>query len=722
MELERTIELKSPITGLSGGDDDTADQEISVYFEEQRAQTFDLATGELVLEIPDSLMERPPRPQRSLTTEDFRINADGPDILVTSSSGLSRRLIGHGTPVTTLSLFLTPGAPMLLSGSEGGSIRIWNPRTGELVSQSAPCRVSALLVFTGPDGRPRIASGGRTGKLRVWNPRLPWGPLTGLVSTHGFSDRVAQQDLLGRGALVEALRDMLRPRGVDAPTIITVEGAWGSGKSTLLELVKRKLSPPPLRIPKGRRLTVFGADLLLWHPHTRKKPKPSKSLPESRPVLVSFNPWRHQSSEQVWAGLAKAVTEAAESVIMPHQNARERYWFTRNAGRVDRRHLQRQLWRRTLSPFLSLAALGFGLSVLNALTNLKFGWAWWVTAGLASTGVLHTGWRYLFARASAFLPGELFAGPVASNAFAGTTTDPLIRDPYYNARAGYLYLVQHDVEALVKDLAASHHELILLIDDLDRCTPRTTAQVFEAINVFLSDDFPATRFVLGLDTTVVAAHVDYAYKELADAKIVTHPDDPSPGWTFLRKLVQLPVRLPRATTHNVDQVLLSQLGPVHREDETTPAEAEPERILFSMSEIAALSRMGKSVVAIEQHPEVREHLRRRLRAQPEQSVREEKRLLNVWQFYLRMLGTVDAEEAGHLVAVAEIATRWPAYLHRTRGAWQELADAVEDDVQWGATIARLGFAYSDRRPAASLRDLLRDCDAPAVAELANRLF
>ncbi|MCX2953874.1 P-loop NTPase fold protein [Lentzea sp. NEAU-D7] len=246
--------------------------------------------------------------------------------------------------------------------------------------------------------------------------------------------------------------------------------------------------------------------------------------------------------------------------------------------------------------------------------------------------------------------------------------------------------------------------------------------MFEAINVFLSDDFPTTRFVLGLDTTVVASHVDHAYRELADAKIVTHPDDPSPGWTFLRKLVQLPVRLPRTTEDNVDQVLLAQLGPVHREGEVGKSSAGIAADSAMFAEVSTAEEIEQVVIAIEQHPEVREHLRRRLRAQPEQSVREEKRLLNVWQFYLRVLYTEEIEQAGHLVAVAEIATRWPAYLHRLRGGWPNLADAVDDDVRWGAAIARLGYGYDDRRAAANLRALLRDCDAPAVAALADTLF
>ncbi|MGW4209788.1 P-loop NTPase fold protein [Lentzea sp. NPDC004789] len=715
MELERTIELSAPVVSLGIDVEDPDNPVLIVAFEGR--------TTELVrVDASDRYSRRQSSAVQSLEVGDLLVRADGKDIVVHREAAEIVRLTGHSTRVTSLASYPTTGAPLLVSGSEGGSVRIWNPRTGELLRKSQPSRVSVLLTYMGPDGRPRIASGGSTGRLRLWNPRLPVPPLTGLVSTRGFSDRVAREDLLARGALVEALTDLLKPSDEDAPTVITVEGAWGSGKSTLLELVKNRLSTEPAEIPRGRRFTVFAADLALLR-HRVKPPSPTKIKPLARPLVVSFNPWRHQSSEQVWAGLAKAVTEAAEATILPHQSTRERYWFTRNAERVDRRHLQRRLWRRTLSPFLSLAGLSFGVSVLNALTNLKLGWAWWVTVGLAAAGVLHTGWRYLFARASAFLPGELFAGPVVSNAFAGTTTDPLIRDPYYHARAGYLYLVQHDVEALVQDLAAHHYELVLLIDDLDRCTPRTTAQVFEAINVFLSDDFPATKFVLGLDTTVVAAHVDNAYKELADAKIVTHPDDPSPGWTFLRKLVQLPVRLPRTTADSIDQVLLAQLGPVHQD--SPPATPEDGYVADSPAgsdALGGLPQIQPEYIAIERHSTVREHLRRRLGAQPEQSVREEKRLLNVWQFYLRVFETAEVEEACHLVAVAEIAVRWPAYLHRLRGAWQDLADAVDDDVRWGATIARLGFAHSDRKAAANLRELLRDCDAQAVAGFANRLF
>ncbi|MET9231369.1 P-loop NTPase fold protein [Lentzea sp. NPDC003310] len=718
MTLERVIQLGMPVTDLAvsarTAEGPLIQVNSSLYLYADTGVLFD----------GDAYMTFLRGYTRALEVQLSGVTARATGGTVTLSNGLSLNV--HKRPITTLGVCDSRGGPMLISASEGGSIRLWDVRTGEqrrVGLQQSP--TTSVVTYAGPDGSPRIVAGGPENALYIWNPQLAAGPRIGRVTTRGFNDRVAAQDLLDRSALVAALANVLEPG--EGPTVITVEGAWGSGKSTVLEFVRAALAAEAGPTTRGSRLTVFAADRMLYRPPVREIEKAPKRTARDRksadkPLVASFNPWRHQSSEQVWAGLAKTVIAAAESALTPDLNAKERYWFANNARRVDRRHLQRQLWKRIYSPLLSFAGLGFGVSLVGALTKLNVTWAWWVSAGIAALGVLHTARRYFFGRASAFLPGELFAGPVTSNAFAVAGTDPLIRDPYYNARSGHLYLVQHDVKAVLDDLAGRGYQLVLLIDDLDRCVPSTTAQVFEAVNVFLSDDFPATRFVLGLDSSVVASHVDHAYKELADAKAVAHPDDPSPGWTFLRKLVQLPVRLPRTTEDNVDQVLLAQLGPVHHEE---PA-VEPSDFTFSHQtlhdHLAEAEEDEQVVVAIERHPLVRDHLRRRLMAQPEQSVREEKRLLNVWQFYLRVLASADVDQACHLVVVAEIAVRWPAYLHRLRGAWVDLADAVGDDVEWGATIARLGYGYGDRGAAANLRKLLQDCNARAVAGLADRLF
>ncbi|MFB9179392.1 hypothetical protein ACFFX1_14740 [Dactylosporangium sucinum] len=44
----------------------------------------------------------------------------------------------------------------------------------------------------------------------------------------------------------------------------------------------------------------------------------------------------------------------------------------------------------------------------------------------------------------------------------------------------------------------------------------------------------------------VAAQINGAYASV-DAEALCHADDPTPGWSFLRKLIRLPVTLPRVS-------------------------------------------------------------------------------------------------------------------------------------------------------------------------------
>ena len=395
------------------------------------------------------------------------------------------------------------------------------------------------------------------------------------------SVRDRDKDMLGRRALALALAEKLYhhatgSKNVDpGPTVVTIEGPWGSGKSTLLDLVRDCLPAPHTDADAPRRLTVRNASQLLRNGDVAPI---ADQAPATRGVVTAwFNPWAHQSGEQVWAGLVAEIIEAARPVLYPTEAGRERYWFGRNLTRVDRYALRRTLHRRTLSPALTFGALGvvasLAIAVAELETTVDIGGARVQTAMvallIASTflllGAAHTGWRYLRGAAARFLPGELFHGPVtvapdvdaAAPGRAEGLTDPLRR-----ARAGSLYLHQHDVSEMVADLDQAGYELIVFVDDLDRCRALTTAEVFEAINLFLAGFVSErrrtgrtkpgepgsslrARFVIGLDPVVVAGHLDRVYADLYDSDTTLDGEDPSPGWAFLRKLVHLPVLVPQ---------------------------------------------------------------------------------------------------------------------------------------------------------------------------------
>ncbi|GAA0918109.1 hypothetical protein GCM10009558_028750 [Virgisporangium aurantiacum] len=520
-------------------------------------------------------------------------------------------------------------------------------------------------------------------------------------------------------------------------------------------------------------------------PHTDAVlPIPAGGL-AGRIVGVWFNPWAHQSADQVWAGLTRQVIDAVGGALLGDCDAAERYWFVRNLGRLDRRKVHQQLWKRIRSPLLVVSAFAV-LAPLIAQVAIKpsdeklFGWpvpsgllAAAVPALLLLLGLAHTAGRYVFARASSFLPGDLFSGPVVSGALAQTdaTRDAALHDPYFHARSGYLYLVQHSVKALLQDLEHADGELVVFVDDLDRCAPSTTAQVLEAINLFLSESFPRARFVLGLDPAVVAAHIDRTYTDLLGTPTTRHPGDPSPGWTFLRKLIQLPVTLPSVPDTGLDRLLTDTLGPTtaldHPDPRSSPTIPPTPTTLTQPSNARtvhdpapsftppptqgpepAASRMIASTMSVtdtqmawrlERHPVVRERLRERLADQPDRSVREAKRLMTIWQFAVRLLqenapltGDDAVRRAQQLVVVAELLTRWPAqqrllrapytdpHTPRTRGL-DALAAAVHDDLAWNRTIARLGQPLNDASTSTALRRLLHDYDGSHVTDLYGQL-
>lgn len=75
--------------------------------------------------------------------------------------------------------------------------------------------------------------------------------------------------------------------------------------------------------------------------------------------------------------------------------------------------------------------------------------------------------------------------------------------------------------------------IVILIDDLDRCTAENMVLVLESINVIT--DVPGFVFVLALDYDVLVNAVEQRYPS-------------ANGHQFIEKIVQLPFRIPRADT------------------------------------------------------------------------------------------------------------------------------------------------------------------------------
>lgn len=90
-------------------------------------------------------------------------------------------------------------------------------------------------------------------------------------------------------------------------------------------------------------------------------------------------------------------------------------------------------------------------------------------------------------------------------------------------------------DQLLKD--AGINQLVVLIDDLDRCLPDTAIETLEAIRLFV---FTArTAFVVAADEAMIEYAVRKHFPDLPDS---TGPRDYARN--YLEKLIQVPFRIP----------------------------------------------------------------------------------------------------------------------------------------------------------------------------------
>ncbi|MGV9597593.1 P-loop NTPase fold protein [Streptosporangium sandarakinum] len=382
------------------------------------------------------------------------------------------------------------------------------------------------------------------------------------------ADRWTTDDQLGHRIYAEAIAAFVRHPETRPPLTIGVKGPWGAGKTSLMRMIQDLLDPgaagdgpAEIHLPDpGGAGDLTNAEVLS-RAGRRRRGDAGRAEPGALPVrradwrpTVWFNPWMYQSGEQVWAGLAHEIISQVTRRLP--RTERERFWLELNLSRIDPEAVRRRAYQLAVTRLVPLAlgllaalvltgALLAGAALLPAFAALLRNAAAAVGAAGAVTAV----------GAGAVRLARFF-GESAGNAFSDLVSQPdlfapgsadgpageLLSGPGYRSRAGFLHLVQTDMRQVLDLVATEERPLVVFVDDLDRCSPGTVAQVIEAINLFLAGEFPNCVFVLAMEPEVVAAHVEAAYRELAE----TLPDDGRSGlgWRFLEKIVQLPLSVP----------------------------------------------------------------------------------------------------------------------------------------------------------------------------------
>jgi KAP family P-loop domain len=489
------------------------------------------------------------------------------------------------------------------------------------------------------------------------------------------ADLPSGEDLLGFDPLVKALHGLLNDASTVLPLAIAVTAPWGAGKSSVMHQLEATLRQPPAGAGAQRTWTT-----------------------------VSFDAWKYERSERLWAALAKAIYRQAQ---------RQMSFF----GRL-RFRLRLELRRRgRLGSLLTLAwpLLVFG-ALTVALVRLHPSDVGTVPGVLAAAAVLlGTVTRY----------GNALANPFQR------AIERHARRPDYETHLGFTAEADRDIRVLTQLIAPDdRHGLAVFVDDLDRCSSAHLVEVVEAMNqIFNSAREHRCVFVLGLDRDIVATNIKVAYAATVEQLCKDRKDlGERFGYEFLAKLVQLSVSIPEPapaamrtllekvtgnTTATVDgsppaSAALAQPGveeAVERAQEHIHATAG-ESLESVAGAAAQITQAPAEVVAEAQRRELAE----RLEDSPEvaaaeftaleyleRNPRQLKRFHNAFRLQLYVANEDQKVPfdftAGELIALA----KWVV----VRLRWPELGNAITQDPQLLAVIE----AGANQEPAAISAEL-----------------
>jgi predicted KAP-like P-loop ATPase len=126
--------------------------------------------------------------------------------------------------------------------------------------------------------------------------------------------------------------------------------------------------------------------------------------------------------------------------------------------------------------------------------------------------------------------------------------------------------------------------LVILIDDLDRCSPERIVENLEAIKLFLNVDH--TAFVIGADPRIVRHAIDCRYYEGHDQPHLDNETRTEVIKDYLEKLIQVPYRLPRLSPAEIETYMTLLFCQRHL------PEADCTSCLRACDEQRALNRYG----------------------------------------------------------------------------------------------------------------------------------
>jgi predicted KAP-like P-loop ATPase len=304
-----------------------------------------------------------------------------------------------------------------------------------------------------------------------------------------WSDNETSNDLIGFQVHADLVRSVVTDDKM-LPVTIGVFGDWGGGKTSIMKMLQRDLDPE----------RAGESDV-------------EQALNEGIAV-VYFNGWLFEGYDDAKSAILSSILLALGDHKRFGPKIRDKSLSLLKS--VDWMRVTKFAMKHVVIPAAAAAATG-GLAVIPAAVG-------------ASVGLSHA------SDSKQSNGSELDKDKADGSWFKAKEEEHAFNLRTFRERFSQL-LQESDIKTLV-----------VLIDDLDRCSPERVIENLEAIKLFLS--VPSTAFVIGADPRIVEHAIRLRYADRSvdgdseqNARLVKD---------YLEKVIQVPYRLPRLSSSEIE--------------------------------------------------------------------------------------------------------------------------------------------------------------------------
>lgn len=299
-----------------------------------------------------------------------------------------------------------------------------------------------------------------------------------------WADNETSEDLLGFNVHADLLINIIYDESV-LPITIGVFGDWGSGKSSVLQIVKE----------------AFDKDA------------------DKDSLSIYFNGWTFEGYDDAKAALLNSILkELEDNKKIP------------DAIKDTIKEKAKKLWKSI--DWMRGAGMVMKNVALPAVTAYFTGGLSLVPFAIQKLAEWGNNPEIIIKKLQSDEGKEIFKSFIKE----GKENDKNITNAVAEFRKDFSELLD----------ATNFKRLVVIIDDLDRCSPERIIENLEAIKLFLN--VPKTAFVIGADPRIVKYAIEYKYKNNKEIE----DDNNRIIIDYLEKLIQLPYSLPRLSESEVE--------------------------------------------------------------------------------------------------------------------------------------------------------------------------